>query len=152
LNLKNDWTIIVPAVSAFVPVISDILEGSVLKFAKEFAWNSPFWILTYAIILGVGVGGSLVVSFWRRDFLRYLITMLCSFAAFILTILEKGLGQMWWNLLSTGLPFGLGYVILFAFAAIMLGGFFYLHYTVIRLPMRVEPTGKVPNLKFSYIA
>jgi len=150
MNLRKNWTIIVPAVGAFVPVIADIVENTVLKFSKEFAWNSPFWSSIYAIILVGGLSGSLVVTFLRRDFMRYFITMLCSFSAFILTILEKGLGQMFWNLFD-GLPFSSGYGILFAIAAVMMGGFFYLHYTMIILPGRVELAGKVPSPEFQYI-
>jgi hypothetical protein len=94
------------------------------------------------------MSGALILSFWRKNYLNYFVAMLCSFAAFILTILEQGIGGMWWPLL-TNLPLGIGYLVVFAMAAVMMGDFFYLHYTVIHLPSRTKNLGKTIPVRMS---
>jgi hypothetical protein len=148
MNLRNDWTVIAPIMGTFIPITNDITEGYILKLTREFAWNSPFWGIVYAAVLTLGLGASLLVSLRRKDLLRALVVVIASVASFILTILEKGLGAMWWSLLSEGLPFGLGYVILLAMAVIMMGGFFYLHYTMVVLPSRIRRERRTLNPGF----
>ena len=150
MNFKRDWTLILPIAGTFGSVANSVANDYAVKYAKEFAWNSPFWSTVYTMVLIAGLSGAVIVSFWRRDYRNYFIAMLCSFAAFILGILEQGIGAMWLKLLDGGVPFGIGYGVLLATAALMMGGFFYLHYTVIVLPGRVRNMEKTTSLRMSW--